>query len=295
MTAQILDGKALAQTIRAEVKEEVETFIRETGVQPGLAVILVGENPASQVYVRNKEKACIEAGMKFVRHDLPKETPQSELAALIDSLNADPSLHGILVQLPLPPQIDSLRMQERVDPAKDVDGVHPVNVGRLSMGLDCLIPCTPLGVIEILKRASIPIKGRHAVVVGRSKIVGKPMVQLLLREHATVTVCHSRTADLPGVCRSADILIAATGQKEMIHGEWIKTGATAIDVGISFEERNGKYVQMGDIHREEALAVAGYLSPSPGGPGPMTIAMLMSNALKAARMQTATGPGSSNQ
>jgi len=286
MTAQILDGKALAQTIRAEVKEEVETFIRETGVQPGLAVILVGENPASQVYVRNKEKACIEAGMKFVRHDLPKETPQSELAALIDSLNADPSLHGILVQLPLPPQIDSLRMQERVDPAKDVDGVHPVNVGRLSMGLDCLIPCTPLGVIEILKRASIPIKGRHAVVVGRSNIVGKPMVQLLLREHATVTVCHSRTADLPGVCRSADILIAATGQKEMIHGEWIKTGATAIDVGISFEERNGKYVQMGDIHREEALAVAGYLSPSPGGPGPMTIAMLMSNTLKAARMQT---------
>ncbi len=285
MTAQILDGKTLAKTVRGEIKEEVGRFIQETSIQPGLAVILVGENPASQVYVRNKGKACTEAGMNSIRHDLPDTISQEELLTLIDKLNADPSVHGILVQLPLPDGIDSLVVLERVDPLKDVDGLHPVNVGRLSIGQDCLIPCTPLGVIEILKRYNLPIKGQKAVIVGRSNIVGKPMVQLLLREHATVTICHSRTQNLPDECRQADILIAATGQMHMIRGDWIKPGAVVIDVGISFEEIDGKFKQRGDVHREEIMEVAGYLCPSPGGPGPMTIAMLMSNTLKAVRLQ----------
>ncbi len=285
MTAQILDGKALAKTVREELKEDAARFMEETQVQPGLAVVLVGENPASQVYVRNKVKACKDAGMNSIRHDLPIDTSQDELLTLIDTMNADPSIHGILVQLPLPDHIDSLTVLERVDPMKDVDGFHPINVGRLSIGQDCLIPCTPLGVIEILKRHNLPIKGQNAVIVGRSNIVGKPMIQLLLREHATVTVCHSRTQDLPGVCRKADILIAATGQMRMIRGDWIKPGAVVIDVGISFEKIDGKYKQAGDVHRDEAMEVAGCLSPSPGGPGPMTIAMLLCNTLKAARMQ----------
>ncbi|MEW6234654.1 MAG: bifunctional methylenetetrahydrofolate dehydrogenase/methenyltetrahydrofolate cyclohydrolase FolD [Candidatus Omnitrophota bacterium] len=285
MAAQILDGKYLAQTIRNEIKMEVQAFIEETSIQPALAVILVGDNPASKVYVRNKGKACIETGMKSIQYDLPNELSQEELIALIDKLNADPAIHGILAQLPLPPHIDVLAIQERILPIKDVDGLHPVNVGRLSLGCDCLVPCTPLGVIEILKRADISIKGKQAVVVGRSHIVGKPMIQLLLKEHATVTVCHSRTQDLPAVCRTADILVAATGQARMIRKEWIKPGAAVIDVGISFEERNGKIVQIGDVDRDEAEEIAGYLSPSPGGPGPMTIAMLMKNTLKAARMQ----------
>ncbi|MDX9755473.1 MAG: bifunctional methylenetetrahydrofolate dehydrogenase/methenyltetrahydrofolate cyclohydrolase FolD [bacterium] len=287
MTAQILDGKALAETIRNELTEAVAQFIQTTGIQPGLAVILVGEDPASQVYVRNKIKACEEVGMQSIHHRLPAETTQDELLQLIDQLNADPSVHGILVQLPVPKQIDALTVLERVNPLKDVDGFHPINVGRLSIGQDCLVPCTPLGVIEILKRAGIPLKGQNAVIVGRSNIVGKPMIQLLLKEHATVTVCHSRTQDLPGVCRSADILIAATGQKKMVKGSWIKPGAAVIDVGISFEEIDGKWKQCGDVEKDEALQVAGYLSPSPGGPGPMTIAMLLSNTLKAAQMQNA--------
>ena len=292
MTAQILDGKALAKTIREELKQNVERFTQETGVQPGLAVIIVGENPASKVYVRNKGKACVAAGMNSIQHDLPEETPQDELIALIDRLNDDDSIHGILIQLPVPDQIDSYTVQQRVLPEKDVDGFHPINTGRLWIGQDCLIPCTPLGVIEILKRANISIKGKSAVIVGRSNIVGKPMAQLLIREHATVTVCHSRTQDLPGVCRNADILIAATGVKHMIRGGWIKPGAVVIDVGIAFEEReNGKFKQVGDVHREEAMETAGYLSPSPGGPGPMTIAMLLCNTLKAARSQVPSSSG----
>lgn len=285
MPGQILDGKALAKTIRNEIKLEVQRFQEETGIQPGLAVVMVGDHPASKVYVRNKGKACVETGMKSIQHDLPADTPESDLIRLIEQLNEDSKIHGILVQLPVPEQINALKIQEMVDPLKDVDGFHPVNVGRLSMGQDCLVPCTPLGVIEIIKRANLEIRGKHAVIVGRSNIVGKPMFQLLLKEHATVTVCHSRTQDLAGVCRTADILIAATGQSKMIRGDWIKPGATVIDVGISFEERDGKYVQVGDVHREEALEIAGYLSPSPGGPGPMTIAMLMHNTLKAARIQ----------
>ncbi len=287
MTAQILDGKALAQTIRDEVKQQVDAFIQETSIQPGLAVVLVGEHPASKVYVRNKGKACVEAGMNSIQHKLPAETPQEDLLALVDQLNADPAVHGILVQLPVPDQIEAITVQERIDPLKDVDGLHPINVGRLSIGLDCLVACTPIGVIKILKRAQIPLKGKQAVIIGRSNIVGKPMIQLLLQEHATVTVCHSRTQDLAGVARGADILIAATGQMHMVRKDWIKPGAAVIDVGISFEEVDGKYKQRGDVHRAEAEEVAGYLSPSPGGPGPMTIAMLMSNTLKAARMQLA--------
>ncbi len=287
MTAQILDGKALAKTIREELKTDVEKFVSETSSQPGLAVILVGENPASQVYVRNKGKACKDAGMKSVEHKLPEDTSQDKVIALIDELNADPTIHGILAQLPLPDHIDDQLVQQRIDPMKDVDGFHPVNVGKLWNGEESLIPCTPLGVIEILKRAGITMKGKHAVIVGRSNIVGKPMACLLMREHATITVCHSRTQDLAGVCRTADILVAATGMMRMIKGDWIKPGAVVIDVGVSFEEIDGKYKQVGDVDREAAMETAGYLSPSPGGPGPMTIAMLLCNTLKAARMQNA--------
>lgn len=286
MTAQILDGKALALTIREELKVEVEAFIKKTSVQPGLSVILVGENPASQVYVRNKVKGCIEAGMNSVAIRLPEETTQDEVLRRIAELNADPKVHGILVQLPLPKHIDPLIVQELTNPLKDVDGLHPINVGNLWIGKDCLVSCTPLGVMEILKRAGISIKGKHAVIVGRSNIVGKPMACLMMQQHATITVCHSRTQDLPGVCRTADILIAATGMGKMIKGDWIKPGAAVIDVGINFEEVNGKSRQIGDVERDAAIEVAGYLSPSPGGPGPMTIAMLLCNTLKAARMQT---------
>lgn len=285
MTARLLDGKALAQTIRSRLKGEVTQFLQETAIQPGLAVILVGDNPASQVYVRNKGKACVEAGMRSDQHVLPANITQEDLLNLVDRLNADPAIHGILVQLPLPPHINPLTVQERVWPVKDVDGFHPLNVGYLSMGREGLVPCTPLGVMEILKDAQIPLLGRQAVIVGRSNIVGKPLAQLLLREHATVTLCHSRTRDLPAVCRGADILIAATGQKRMIRGSWIKPGAAVIDVGISFEEQNGKVKQVGDVDTDAALEVAGCLSPSPGGPGPMTIAMLLRNTLLAARRQ----------
>ncbi|MFB3786207.1 MAG: bifunctional 5,10-methylenetetrahydrofolate dehydrogenase/5,10-methenyltetrahydrofolate cyclohydrolase [bacterium] len=285
MTARLLDGKALAQSIRSRLKDDVTRFIRETAIQPGLAVVLVGDNPASQVYVRNKGKACVEAGMRSDQHVLSAEATLEEVLNLVDRLNADPAIHGILVQLPLPPHINPLTVQERVWPAKDVDGFHPLNVGYLSMGLDGLVPCTPLGVMEILKDAQVPLLGRQAVIVGRSNIVGKPLAQLLLREHATVTLCHSRTHDLPAVCRGADILIAATGRKKMIRGSWIKPGAAVIDVGISFEEQNGKFVQVGDVDTKEALEVADCLSPSPGGPGPMTIAMLLCNTLRAARRQ----------
>lgn len=285
MTAQLLDGKALAKTIRSELKLEVERFKADTGVQPGLAVALVGEDPASQVYVRNKVIACEEAGMRSFRYDLPVETSHAELLQLIERFNADSSVHGILVQLPLPKQIDERDVTEAVAPDKDVDGFHPINVGNLWIGEDALVPCTPLGVIEILKRANIDILGKEAVIIGRSNIVGKPMAQLLMREHATITVCHSRTKDLPARCRQADILIAATGKSEMVRGDWIKPGAAVIDVGISFIERDGKMRQVGDVHREEAMEVAGWLSPSPGGPGPMTIAMLLRNTLKAAKKQ----------
>lgn len=286
MTAQLLDGKALAKTIREELKSQVADFTVSTAVQPALSVILVGNNPASQVYVRNKGKACEEIGMKSIQHHLPESTAQDELIALIDSINADPAIHGLLIQTPLPKHIDTLTIQERVLPEKDVDGFHPINVGRMWNGQDSLVPCTPLGVIEILKRANITIQGKQAVIIGRSNIVGKPMAYLLMREHATITVCHSRTVDLPAVCRQADLLIAATGQPRMVRADWIKPGAAVIDVGISFEEKDGKMVQVGDVHREEALATAGYLSPSPGGPGPMTIAMLLFNTLKAAKLQT---------
>lgn len=286
MPAQILDGKALAQTIRSELRNQVAAFQTASGIKPGLAVILVGDNPASKVYVRNKGKACIEVGMKSVEHKLDAAVSQVELFSLIDSLNVEPSIHGILVQLPLPQHINQHTVQERILPQKDVDGFHPVNVGLLSIGKDCLIPCTPYGVIEILKRASITISGKHAVVIGRSNIVGKPMTQLLLRENATVTVCHSRTADIAAECRRADILIAATGQSKMVKGDWVKPGASVIDVGISFEEQNGTIKQVGDVDTDSVLETAGFLSPSPGGPGPMTIAMLLCNTLKAAKQQT---------
>lgn len=286
MSAQILDGKALAKTIREEIQEEVTHFTNQTGAKPGLAVVLVGENPASQVYVRNKVKACEKAGMHSVRHDLPAETSQDDLLDLVHQLNQDPSIHGILVQLPLPPQIDERTVTHAVLPEKDVDGFHPVNVGKLWLGEPALTPCTPLGVIEILKRHELPIQGQEAVIIGRSNIVGKPMAQLLIREHATVTICHSRTRDLAAKSRQADLVIAATGQTHMVRRDWIKPGAVVIDVGISFVEQDGKRVQVGDVNREEALDVASYLCPSPGGPGPMTIAMLLRNTLSAAWAQS---------
>ncbi len=285
MTAKILDGKTLAQTIRNELKEEVKTFQSETGVQPGLAVVLVGGNPASQVYVRKKCEACEEAGIYSVRHDLSTQVSQEELLALIDGLNKDPKIHGILVQLPLPDHIDKSLILESVSPAKDVDGFHKENVGDLWLGNDSLVPCTPLGVIQILKREGIEIAGKNAVIIGRSNIVGKPLAALLLQENATVTMCHSKTKDLPAVSRQADILIAATGRMHMVKGDWIQPGAVVIDVGISFVEVDGKFRQRGDVDKEEALEAAGCLSPSPGGPGPMTIAMLLSNTIKAARKQ----------
>lgn len=283
MTAQILDGKALAKTVREEIRNEIESL----SLKPGLAVVLVGENPASQVYVRNKVKACVAAGMHSERHDLPVDCPENVLLDLIHSLNTNPAIHGILVQLPLPPQIEEGKVIEAILPEKDVDGFHPINVGKMWIGEDSLIPCTPLGVIEVLKRHDIEIKGKEAVIIGRSNIVGKPMSFLLLREHATVTICHSRTQDLPAHCRNADILVAATGQSNMVRHDWIKPEAVVIDVGISFIERDGKMVQVGDVHREEAMEVAGALCPSPGGPGPMTIAMLLQNTLKAAKAATA--------
>jgi methylenetetrahydrofolate dehydrogenase (NADP+)/methenyltetrahydrofolate cyclohydrolase len=242
--------------------------------------VLVGEDPASQVYVRNKEKQCLEVGMNSVGRQLDATTTQTELLSLVAGLNADPAVHGVLVQLPLPDQVDARAIIEAIDPAKDVDGFHPVNVGRLSSGEDCLIPCTPQGCMLLLQDVLGDMSGANAVVVGRSNIVGKPVAQLLLAANCTVTVAHSRTQDLPGVCRGADILIAAVGRPRMIEGDWIKPGATVIDVGINrIELENGKTRLVGDVDYEAAVGVAGAITPVPGGVGPMTIACLLRNTL----------------
>lgn len=286
MTARLIDGKAIAQQIRREVKETVERWQQEEGLVPGLAVILVGDDPASATYVRNKEKACQEVGIRSFVHRLPAATREKELLDLIAILNDRPDVHGILVQLPLPSRIRADIVLEHIRPDKDVDGFHPVNAGKLFVGQDGIFPCTPLGVIEMLKREGIPIAGRHAVVVGRSNIVGKPAALLLLREHATVTVCHSRTPDLSAITKQADILVCAVGQVEMIRGSMIKPGACVIDVGIN---RNADGKLVGDVAFEEAVQVAGHLTPVPGGVGPMTIAMLLKNTLACARMQRKTG------
>src|SRR5512143_2371261 len=279
MSAKLIDGKAIAASVRAAVKEGVAAFTARTGVRPGLTVVLVGDDPASQVYVRNKGKAASEAGFLSRQIDLPAVTKESELLDLVAHLNADDTVHGILVQLPLPDQIDESKVIEAIDPAKDVDGFHPVNAGRLFTGGTSFLPCTPYGILTMLDHEKVELKGKHAVVVGRSNIVGKPVAILLLARHATVTICHSRTKDLPGVVRSADVVVAAVGRAEMIRGSWIKPGAVVIDVGIN-RLPDGKLV--GDVAFGEAREVAGRITPVPGGVGPMTIAMLLHNTLEAA-------------
>ena len=283
MTARRIDGKAAALALRQRVAAGVAEFQSRTGRPPGLATVLVGEDPASAVYVRSKGKATAEAGMAGFAHDLSASTSEAELLDLVARLNADDRVDGILVQLPLPAQIDSARVIAALDPAKDVDGFHPINVGRLSAGLDALVPCTPLGCLHLLKAELGSLAGLDAVVVGRSNIVGKPMAALLIAESATVTIAHSKSRDLPGIVRRADILVAAVGRPEMVRGDWIKPGATVIDVGINrVPAEGGKSRLVGDVAFDEAAAVAGAITPVPGGVGPMTIAMLMRNTLVAA-------------
>jgi methylenetetrahydrofolate dehydrogenase (NADP+) / methenyltetrahydrofolate cyclohydrolase len=285
MNAKIIDGKVFAEGLRGRLATEVAALKAQHGFAPGLAVVLVGEDPASQVYVRNKAKQTSEVGMASFEHKLGKETGQAELLALVERLNADPAVNGILVQLPLPKQIDPQAVLDAIDPAKDVDGFHVVNAGKLATGGKALVPCTPLGCLMLLKDRLGDLSGKRAVVVGRSNIVGKPMAQLLLGESCTVTIAHSRTRDLPGECRRAEILIAAVGKPEMIRGDWIQPGATVIDVGINRIERDGKTKLVGDVAYDEAVKVAGAITPVPGGVGPMTIAVLLQNTLTAARRQ----------
>jgi methylenetetrahydrofolate dehydrogenase (NADP+) / methenyltetrahydrofolate cyclohydrolase len=285
MSASIIDGKAFAEELRGRVAAEVSELKSGHGFTPGLAVVLVGENPASQVYVRNKAKQTAEVGMVSFEHKLAKATSQAELLALVGRLNADRRVNGILVQLPLPAQIDPQAVLDAIDPAKDVDGFHVVNAGRLATGGKALVPCTPLGCLMLLKDRLGDLSGKRAIVLGRSNIVGKPMAQLLLAESCTVTIAHSRTRDLPGECRRAEILIAAVGRAEMVRGDWIAPGATVIDVGINRIEREGNSRLVGDVAFEEAVKVAGAITPVPGGVGPMTIACLLQNTLTAAKRQ----------
>ena len=281
--ARIIDGKALAALVRAEVAAGVAALQRERGTTPGLAVVLVGEDPASRVYVANKARATREAGMLSFEHKLPIGVEEAALLALIAELNGRADVHGILVQLPLPAHIDATKVLEAIYPGKDVDGFHPVNVGRLSSGVPALTPCTPTGCILLAKSVRPKLEGLEAVVIGRSNIVGKPMAQLLLAENCTVTIAHSRTRDLPEVARRADILIAATGRAEMVRGSWIKSGAIVIDVGIQrIAGADGKSRLVGDVAFAEAAEVAAAITPVPGGVGPMTVACLLRNTLQAA-------------
>ena len=294
MSARIIDGKAIAAELRADVATETQRLTAAHGLQPGLAVVLVGDNAASKSYVASKSRAVIEAGMRPFDHHLAADVSENELIALVQKLNADPAVHGILVQMPLPPQIDAARVIARVDPAKDVDGFHPLNAGRLASGLPALVPCTPLGCIKLAKTVHASLAGLEAVVIGRSNIVGKPLLQLLLAENATVTVAHSRTRDLPALCRRADLLCAAIGRAEMVRGDWIKPGATVIDVGINRVAGSGEQKSrlVGDVCFAEAAAVAGAITPVPGGVGPMTIACLLVNTLRAACAQAGLPPPS---
>jgi len=286
MTARIIDGKTISADLRGKVTDAVHRLRRDRGIVPGLAVVLVGKNPASEVYVRNKSKAVIESGMHPFDRQMPDSTGEAELLELIGELNADPQVNGILVQLPLPKQIDAQNVIAAIDPAKDVDGFHPLNVGRLASGLPGLVPCTPLGCILLAKTAHTSLEGMEAVVVGRSNIVGKPVAQMLLAESATVTICHSKTNDLAAVCQRADLLIAAIGKPEFVRGYWLKPGATVIDVGINRVPREGgKSRIVGDVAFAEAAQVAGAITPVPGGVGPMTIACLLLNTVRAACAQ----------
>ncbi|MGE0030032.1 MAG: bifunctional methylenetetrahydrofolate dehydrogenase/methenyltetrahydrofolate cyclohydrolase FolD [Steroidobacteraceae bacterium] len=286
MTAKIIDGKAIAEDLKREVRIGTDALAARGLRRPGLAVVMVGENPASAVYVRNKRRSCEQSGIVSVAHDLPQSTTEGELLALIDRLNADPAIDGILVQLPLPQQIRADAVIERIDPSKDVDGFHPYNIGRLTQGTPLLRPCTPYGVILMLERSGIAIDGRDAVIVGRSNIVGRPMALELLMRGATITVCHSRTKDLPGRVAAADLLVAAIGKPEFVPGAWVREGAVVIDVGIN-RLPDGRLV--GDVQYETARERAGYITPVPGGVGPMTVAVLMKNTLDAATRRQARG------
>ncbi len=284
--ARVIDGKEISAKVRAGVAAEVKRLQASHGLTPGLAVVLVGEDPASKVYVRNKAQQTVECGMNSWEHKLPAETSEADVLAMVDKLNKDKAVNGILVQLPLPKHIDSTKVLNAIDPDKDVDGFHPVNVGRLGIGEQALIPCTPRGSVILAKSVLPDLSGLNAVVVGRSNIVGKPMLQLLLQENCTVTVAHSRTKDLPGVVRQADLVIAAVGRPEMIKGDWIKPGATVIDVGINrITKPDGKGKLVGDVDYADCAKVAGAITPVPGGVGPMTIACLLQNTVDAAKMQ----------
>ena len=303
MSARILDGKAVAKEIRGEVAAGAKQLLAGGGAVPGLAVLLVGEHPASTIYVRNKARAAEKAGLRSIVRRLPVTTSTDELLGAVGELNADPAVHGILVQLPLPDGVDAGRVLDAVDPAKDVDGFHPINVGLLSQGRPRFVPCTPAGILEMLRRCDIPLEGRRAVVIGRSNIVGRPMATLLLAENATVTVCHSRTRDLASVAHEADILIAAVGRKALVTEEFVRPGAVVVDVGIHRVEdeaeardlfgddaerleilRSKGFTLVGDVHPARVAPVAGWLTPVPGGVGPLTIAMVLKNTLHAARL-----------
>jgi len=280
---EIIDGKAFAATLTAQIGGQVARLRAEHGLQPGLAVVLVGDDPASAVYVRNKGRTTEQAGMASFTHRLPADTSQADLAALVARLNAEHAVHGILVQLPLPKHLDADAIIAGIDPNKDVDGLTVFNAGRLAAGLPGLVPCTPLGCLLLLQDLLGDLTGLHAVVVGRSNLVGKPAAQLLLQQNCTVTIAHSRTRDLPALCRSADVLVAAVGRPEMIRGDWIKPGATVIDVGINrVTDAAGKSRLVGDVAFAEALGIAGRITPVPGGVGPMTIACLLRNTVTAA-------------
>ncbi|CCB67708.1 MULTISPECIES: bifunctional methylenetetrahydrofolate dehydrogenase/methenyltetrahydrofolate cyclohydrolase FolD [unclassified Hyphomicrobium] len=286
MSAQVIDGKEIAAKVRAEVAAEVARLQKEHGLKPGLAVVLVGEDPASKVYVANKAKQTVEVGMNSWEHRLPAETSEADVLAMVEKLNNDPACHGILVQLPLPKHINAEKVLNLINPDKDVDGFHPVNVGRLWVGERALVPCTPTGSVILAKTVHQSLSGMNAVVIGRSNIVGKPVAALLLRENCTVTIAHSRTKDIESVVRGADLVIAAVGIPEMVKGSWIKPGATIIDVGINrVPSEGGKTKIVGDVAYAECAQVAGAITPVPGGVGPMTIACLLRNAAQAAAMQ----------
>ncbi len=290
MKAQLIDGKAIAARLRENIAQEVSRMVEAGQPRPGLATVLVGENPASQVYVRMKQRACEQVGIESFGFTLPADAPQADVEALVRELNADPRVHGILVQLPLPSGLDEERVLNAISLEKDVDGFHPLNIGRLAQkGREPLfVPCTPAGVMYLLEQAGVQCEGANAVVLGRSNIVGMPAALLLIRRNATVTVCHSRTRDLPAVVRQADILIAAAGRPQMVRGEWIKPGAVVIDVGVNrVEDPTAKkgYRLVGDVAFDEAAQVASAITPVPGGVGPMTIAMLLKNTLRAARLR----------
>jgi methylenetetrahydrofolate dehydrogenase (NADP+)/methenyltetrahydrofolate cyclohydrolase len=288
VSATIIDGKRVAAAVRAEVATEVTAFVAEHGRPPGLATILVGEDAASAVYVGGKQRACAEAGIRGFDHRLPADAPREEVVALIERLNADPDVSGILCQLPVPAPLDGVELTNLIAPEKDVDGLTVASAGRLALGLPGLVPCTPAGVMRLLQEAGTELSGAEAVVIGRSNLFGKPMAQLLLAANATVTIAHSRTADLEAVCARADVLVAAVGRPEMVRGSWVKPGATVIDVGINRRDpapTDGSSALVGDVHFTEAAEHAAAITPVPGGVGPMTIAELLANTLRAARLQ----------